>query len=677
MENNSPIYRWLSTVEDHEAESQGQAKDTTLATNISRTCIPLEISESVHGNENSASRKRNSGHLEHAEGSSTYGTIPGSKGHKVSRQSYELRPRHKTREDRYEYKGPSSAGETHRKGRAKKPRGRRHTMNDDFHAINVTGNRLTLRNNTNLGIFSKGRSSSTTSHPGNTPSTALAKPTPFVKPHKYSVESDLAFSEMKFLSRKNNLSTYPPSTAVDTLDGQHETEYCPQEQQFDIPVHDPELKIPPSNSKSLDVESQLDSPVPPLLPFEEAPASEVSPVSSHAQGNSPKFPNKRRKTSKQSSSVPYTWTETEVDNREQSHALEQYLLSLLHVGVYPQALCSEMTRTVLARQYWSLAELWALLEERKRSWSNETGNKKRGSPKANMRQVAAVGAEAEAAAQEVLEEIPPDHLDLHNVGTVQSEISQQSQDLNIACETTSSVNHSLPQQPSVSEQQQNRRGQVSDKPGCSSPQAPKRSESQDPFTYILNEDHCEPLPQESSEDEVLFPATLPEVEQPHMSDIEFYELARVDDDDVFYRTLDAAYCAIVRPGVAAEVASNLQQLLESPELNGADLPNTPESTSFRASDLPTRQVEAGEPGHLATVSQDIIQERIDERQPETFRQQELPTSHSDDHCVDQNNHLPWLTTGYDQSQACTSTVINARQSQPPELSDFWRQNKLY
>ncbi|OQE37181.1 hypothetical protein PENCOP_c010G03640 [Penicillium coprophilum] len=556
-------------------------------------------------------------------------------------------------------------------------------MNDDFHAINVTGNRLTLRNNTNLGIFSKGRSSSTTSHPRNTPSTALAKPAPLVKPHKYAMECDLAFSEMKFLSRRKNLSPYPPSTAKDTLDGQHETEYCPQEQQYDNPVHDPELKIPPPNSKSLDVERQLDSSVPPLFTFEEALASETSPISSHPRGKSPKFPNKRRKTSKQSSSIPYTWTETDVGNTEQSHALEQHLLSLLHVGVYPQALCSEMTKTVLVRRYWSLAELWALLEERKISWSNETGNKKRGSPKANTGQVVAVEAETEAAGQEVLEDIPPDYLDPVNFGTVQSEMSKKSQDLDVAYETTSSVSHSLPQQPSVSEQQQNGRCQASDKPNCSISQAPRTSESQDLFTYILNGDQCEHLPPESTEDEVLFPAILPEVEQPHIYDIEFYELARVDDDDddddddVFYRTLDAAYCAIVRPGIAAEVASDLQQLLESSELNGADLPNTPELTGFRASDIPAQQVEAGKPEHLAKVSQDIIQERIDERHPETFRQQEPSKIHSNDHCVDRNNHLPWLTTGCDQSQPRGSTVINARQSQSPGLSDFWRQNKLY
>ncbi|KAJ5520157.1 hypothetical protein N7463_000610 [Penicillium fimorum] len=672
MESNNPIYQWLSTVEDHEqrAESQEQVNDINLTTSIPRVRIPFEISENVCGNGYSAGKKRISGHLDETKASSAHGTIPGSESHKRSRHRYELRPRYKTREDRYEDKGPSSAVEIHRKGRAKKHRGRRHTINDDFHAINVTGNRLTLRSNTNLGIFSKGRSSSTTNHHGNTPSTALANPTPSVKSHKHAAEPDLAFSEMNFLSRRNNLSPYPPSTARDTLDGHHEREHYPQEQQFDDPAHD--SKLSHSNSSLFDVKLQLDSSVTPLFTFEKAPVGEISPVSNHSRGGSPESHHKRRKTSKQSSSIPHNWAATEVDNTEQSHALEQHLLNLLRAGLYPQAVCSEITNTVLARRYWSLAELWVLLEERKASWSSETGNKRRASSEADMRHRAA----AEAAPQEVPEIVVPDNLDVVNVGGMQNEMFKQSPDFHVTCETACSVNNGLPQQPSVLEQQQDGPCQASNKLGGLNPQAVSTS-SQYRFIDILNEDQCEPLPHESTEDEVLFPVSVLEVEQLHMSDIEFYELNRVDDDDLFYRTLDAAYHAIVDPGVAAEVASDLQQLLESPELNGADLPNTPESTGVRDSDIPTRRVEAGESERLTTASQAIIEEWVDERPPEPSCQQKLPTSHSGDPCVDQNNDLPWLTTGYGQSQPRGSTEFDARQSQPPGLSDFWRQNKLY
>ncbi|KAJ6178852.1 hypothetical protein N7519_009313 [Penicillium mononematosum] len=674
MESNNPIYQWLSTVEDQgQTENQEQVKDTALATGIPRIHIPLETSDDLRANGHSASRKRDSRHLKETKASSTHETIPGSEGHKRSRNCYELRPRYKTREDRYEYKGPSSAVETQsqsRKGRAKKPRGRRHTMNDDFRAINVTGNRLTLRSNTNLGIFNKGRSSSVANQHGNTPA-GLAKPASVTRSQKYVAESDLAFSEMNFLSRRSNLSPYPMSTARETLDGQHEREYHPQEVQFDDPAHDSKLGTSHSDNKLVDVKRKLDASVMPLFAFEEAPVSEMYPVSGHSRSASPMPHNKRRKISKQSSSIPYTWTETEVDDTEQSDALEQHLLNLLHVGVYPQGLCSETKNTVLTGRYWSLAELWELLEERKTSWSSEAGRQNRTSPEANTAQLAAV----KASPQEVPKVTAADDLDVHNAGSVQNETSKQSADSDIACEMGCSVN-SPPKQPSVLEQQQDGPHEASDKPGCLSLQASRALNSPDRFIDTLNEDHGEPSHQESAEDAVLFPA-LPDVEQPHMSDIEFYELGRVDDDDVFYRTLDAAYCAIVRPEVVAEVASDLQQLLESPELNGNDLPNTPEPTSIREPDIPTGQVEGAEPEHLVTASQDIIQDGYDGRPSEPSCKQKLSTSHSNDPCVDQNNDLPWMATGYGQTQPRASTGIDAGHAKPPGLSGFWRQNRLY
>lgn len=500
-------------------------------------------------------------------------------------------------------------------------------------------------------------------HHGNTPS-APAKPTATTNSHNFGAESDLAFSDMNFLSRKNNLSPYPTSAARDTLDGQYE-EYHPQALQFDDAGNDTRLDMSHSNNKLLGVKRQLGASLTPLFKFDKAPASEISAVCSHSHSASPVFHSKRRKITKKSSSIPYTWTGTEVDATEQSDALEQHLLNLLHVGVYPQALCSEITNTVLAR-YWSLAELWELLEERKAAWSHEAGNKKRASPEANMRQPAA----AEAAPQEVSETIAPDHLDIVNASSVQNEISKQSPDSNIACETARSVNDDR-EQPSVLEQQPDGPLQASAELGCVNSEAVRTSNSPDRFIDVLNEDQCEPCPQESAENAVLFPAAVLDVKQPHMSDTEFYELGRLDDDDVFYRTLDTAYRAIVCPEAGAEVASDLQQLIESPELNGNELPDSPES------DIHTRQAEAGDPEHLATVSRDIIQDRCDERPYEPSFQHELPTSHSNDPCVGQNNGLPWLAAGYGQSQPRASTGIGTRQSQPPGLSDFWRQNKLY
>ncbi|OGM43882.1 ariadne RING finger [Aspergillus bombycis] len=107
-----------------------------------------------------------------------------SKG-KEERSGYERQPRHKTKNDHYEYKGKMSHEKgggrvTKAKRRRSAKRNRKHTMNDNFHASNVARDRLTLQSNMNLGLFQMGRTSSPVKVQG----------------------PDLSFSEMKFLSNK-------------------------------------------------------------------------------------------------------------------------------------------------------------------------------------------------------------------------------------------------------------------------------------------------------------------------------------------------------------------------------------------------------------------------------------------------------------------------------------------
>ncbi|KAB8246483.1 hypothetical protein BDV35DRAFT_380584 [Aspergillus flavus] len=83
---------------------------------------------------------------------------------KKERSGYERRPRYKTKDDHYEYKGKTShekdgrVTKTKRRRSAKKSR--KHTVNDNFHASNVARDRLTLQSKRNLGLFQMGRTSS-------------------------------------------------------------------------------------------------------------------------------------------------------------------------------------------------------------------------------------------------------------------------------------------------------------------------------------------------------------------------------------------------------------------------------------------------------------------------------------------------------------------------------------
>lgn len=66
---------------------------------------------------------------------------------KVSKGGYERKPRKKTREDHYEYKGSTSciqSKQSRTKAKKSSKLVRRHTINDSFHASNVTRDRLTV-----------------------------------------------------------------------------------------------------------------------------------------------------------------------------------------------------------------------------------------------------------------------------------------------------------------------------------------------------------------------------------------------------------------------------------------------------------------------------------------------------------------------------------------------------
>jgi hypothetical protein len=134
-----------SHADQRTGERQNQDTTAALAAKIPR--MQLEVLGDLKGPEHSTFRKRNADQLDTMNASRPEEAVPQSKTHKRCRQGYELGLRHKTRDDHYEYRGPSSALGSQSKApkqKSKKSRGRRHTMNDDFHAINVTENRLTV-----------------------------------------------------------------------------------------------------------------------------------------------------------------------------------------------------------------------------------------------------------------------------------------------------------------------------------------------------------------------------------------------------------------------------------------------------------------------------------------------------------------------------------------------------
>ena len=65
---------------------------------------------------------------------------------KKEKHGYERKPRHKTKEDRYEYKASKEKDKNNKKTGRSRPK-RKHTINESFHAANVTQDRLTVCTN--------------------------------------------------------------------------------------------------------------------------------------------------------------------------------------------------------------------------------------------------------------------------------------------------------------------------------------------------------------------------------------------------------------------------------------------------------------------------------------------------------------------------------------------------
>lgn len=74
-------------------------------------------------------------------------------------EKYAKRPRHKTKADKYEYKGDTERPAKEPGGSRRKRLKRGNTLNEDFQATNIDVARVSLKPKNNLGIFSRSKKS--------------------------------------------------------------------------------------------------------------------------------------------------------------------------------------------------------------------------------------------------------------------------------------------------------------------------------------------------------------------------------------------------------------------------------------------------------------------------------------------------------------------------------------
>ncbi|CAG8000974.1 unnamed protein product [Penicillium salamii] len=663
--------------------------------------IPLEMSD----RRRSYTSKKRDGHFDETSAS------PANASRKKPRQNFELKPRHKTREDRYDYKPNSVEAKSHAK--KVKPRARRHTMNDDFHAMNVTENRLTMRRIVNLGIFSKGKASSNC--PREDPQVSCTVPLPNSS-HKRKSGSDLAFSEMNFFSKprsQRNSSGHNPGTALakNTLFNHSGNQQAlPNPSEIGIAstclppiVMEREISSspPPSlhffkdlqrrRSPKKDVledipvdhpEIEIKTPPPrgPVCKLQQTPKVDIlGKMGRRKRTSSPRTPNKspttpleppkkRGKTSKSSSSIPYSWSDSAQRSIDSDRALEEHLLTMMHVGLNAQEISSGTTLPYLSGKSWTLPELRTLLEERMGLWSNDLSNtdkEEQGPPKIDL-----VQQVSDPAIQSLMSgSSERGRSGRFNVGGIRDKVFGKRSSQKATTEADCDVRSGLFQGNAVA---------------CTSQNTGDAVDTQDECELLAQREHnVENVPTEDPDYENPF---LSHDEEPPISvflnkaplartrDIDLHGLSRVEDENLFYRTLDAAFDTIMAPGIPEKVASDLQEHLSeamSPYGIGGPLDQAAVS---RKSPTPSCHDTGQELEDEHTVSFTSAIEHSKPEISEAGQSEPHPTT-IDDEFHDSSNKMPWFIDK--QSKSHPSSASDTDQRQTSVLSGFWRKNRLY
>ncbi|OJJ79915.1 uncharacterized protein ASPGLDRAFT_924433 [Aspergillus glaucus CBS 516.65] len=249
---------------------------------------------------------------------------------------YERRPRRKTKDDRYEYKGHDRRADPERSKKKEKKtakQSRKHTLNRDFYAPNVSQTRLTLTSRPNMGIFGKGRTSS---------------------PTKSRELPDLTFSEMNFLSRRSRLN---PSE-LPAEEQQDKTNEATRRE------HDSQMQIPQYFFNDYYDEA-------PATAYADADQPEPPAMASEAHGGRAMEPTALSPKLSHSATL-YTWSESDCREHERRASSENCTKGILCVDLNHQHISDEEKAN---KRYWDLDELKLILKIRQQTRNESRANK--------------------------------------------------------------------------------------------------------------------------------------------------------------------------------------------------------------------------------------------------------------------------------------------------------------
>ncbi|KAJ5769310.1 hypothetical protein N7520_003869 [Penicillium odoratum] len=276
--------------------------------------------------------------------------------------SFDRKPRHKTREDRYEYKGTSASKElsTAHKDKRKRRRSRKHTMNDVFHAPNVAPKRLTLRGSLNVGIFNKGKASSPL-NPGKLPDSAFLE-TNFLAKRQHGSPS-----KSKSRNKRRKVGHDTPKKGASRQQKRPEYVFSEFLKEMEPESVNTEQLVPkqkgcdqPSDESRVDQKRSSGRSLGPDIHKEQTDAQSlrsflVQSAEKHANDSRP--------------ATPYTWSDTSLRRPRHEIAPEIQLSDLLRVGLFPGREDDTSSNSNPENKYYSLDELKNMLDGRKEHWA--------------------------------------------------------------------------------------------------------------------------------------------------------------------------------------------------------------------------------------------------------------------------------------------------------------------
>ncbi|CAG7929067.1 unnamed protein product [Penicillium olsonii] len=568
-----------------------------------------------------------------------------------------------------------------------------------------------MRNIVNLGIFGKGKTSSPNCPPDD-PSISCTKPLPYKSSSKRKSGSDLAFSEMTFFSNPFSQKSHPGNNPRPALAEKTLFDHSDKHQ---VPTNPSEAEILSTQIPPIVMEREVsNSPPPPPLDyfkdlahrgppksdvFEDAhvehaqePHSLTSPprdpgqISNHqskvdiffklgrrkrtssrrpSNGREASLepPNKKGKISKRSSSTLYTWSESEKGHPGDDHALEKHLLALMHVGLNREEISRANSLPCFSDKYWSLPELKTLLDERMGLWSDELDHT---GPTQQIPDPSIQSLTPNSSAR--------GRSGLFNVGSIREKVFGRLSGQKTASDTSCDMCSGISQTSSTPFTKPNAGCTVENEQGSdehSPQQVPsERNRSQD----VLNDTDAIFIPEDGANDPHDSASMTTKELRPLTCPVDFHDINQVEDDELFYETLDAAFNNIMAPNLQKIAASRLQR--HSSEMM------THQAIEQELEDYAVSLARLSPTCHGAEKDQGGGHPAISVADNECTNTgiQETDQAESDSKAIENEHHgtgskTPWMVEG--QPGLSSSTANQTEQRNDSMLAGFWRKNRLY